>query len=156
MHHSDPTVDASTAFRHHPGEALSVALLGGALFGLLGLPVWVIAAGALLMVAWALVQHADLPWPSAMERGLGWLLLTPSLHRVHHSEDERHYGMNFGAVLSVWDRLFGTLMPWPEQSLHYGIGPDGAGSEGPAGAFMLPLRLGRDTSRADAKKRPAP
>ena len=94
-------------------------------------------------MAWELVQHADLPWPPGLERAASCLLVTPGLHRVHHSEDPRHHGANFGTVLSVWDRLFGTLLPLPPGVLRYGIGPAGAGADGPVGTLLLPLRLGR-------------
>jgi len=148
VHHADIVVDASTGLRHHPGEAVSAALLGGAVFGLLGLPAWMLATGATAMLAWALVQHADPAWPAALERTASAVLLTPGLHRMHHSEDARHHGANFGTVLSLWDRLFGTYLPPEQAPLRYGIGPAGNGAAGLAEALMLPLRLKRDAAAA--------
>ena len=153
VHHADPLVDASTGLRHHPGEAVVASLLGGAVFGLLGLPAWALASAATASLAWELVQHADLSWPAPVERMVSLLLVTPGLHRIHHSEEARHHGANFGAVLSVWDRLFGTYLPASQGALTYGIGAAGAGAAGPLGALMLPLRLRRAATvaeRADA------
>ena len=143
VHHSDPVVDASTGLRHHPGEAISVALLGGAVFGLLGLPAWTLAATATASLAWALVQHADLAWPAWLDRAAALLLVTPGLHRIHHSEEARHHGANFGSMFSLWDRLFGTYLPASRVPLIYGIGPTGAAATGLQGALMLPLHLQR-------------
>ena len=147
VHHSDPVVDASTGLRHHPGEAVSVALLGGAVFGLLGLTAWTLAAAATASLAWALVQHADLAWSARLERFASLLLVTPGLHRIHHSEEARHHGANFGAVFSFWDRLFGTYLPASRVPLTYGIGPSGAAAAGLQGAPMLPLQLQRSGAR---------
>ena len=153
VHHSDPVVDASTGLRHHPGEAIIVALLGGAVFGLLGLPAWALAAAATASLAWALVHHADLAWPAWLDRAAALLLVTPGLHRIHHSQEARHHGANFGTMFSLWDRLFGTYLPASSVPLTYGIGPAGAGSDRLPGALMLPLRLKPDlpaTERVDA------
>lgn len=149
VHHADPVVDASTGLRHHPGEAVVASFLGGAVFGLLGLPAWALAFAATASLAWELVQHADLSWPAPMERVASLLLVTPGLHRIHHSEEARHHGANFGTVLSLWDRLFGTYLPASQGALTYGIGPAGAGAAGPLGALTLPVRLKRDVPAAE-------
>ncbi len=144
VHHSDVIVDASTAVRHHPVEVGLTALTGGALFGLLGLPAWAMAATATLMLGWAMVQHADLPWPAVLQRLAAPIFVTPGLHRIHHSDLAQHHGANFGTMFSVWDRIFGTFLPPAGSQLRYGIGPAGEGSTRLDGALLLPLRLGRD------------
>lgn len=141
VHHSDVQVDASTALRHHPLEALLGALTGGVVFAMLGLPPLLVAAYATAALAWQLVQHAELPWPPRVERLLRPLFMTAALHRTHHSADARHHGANFGTVLVVWDRLFRTHCPAPDQALDYGIGVPGA--ERPLAALTLPFWLGR-------------
>ena len=143
VHHADVSVDASTGVRHHPGEAIVVALVGGVLFGALGLPVGAMTAAGTLMVGWALIQHADLPWAPAIDRVAAWVMVTPGLHRIHHSELARHHGANFGTLFSVWDRLFGTLLQPDGEVLSYGIGAAGDGAAGLAGTQLLPLRIGR-------------
>lgn len=141
VHHADLRVDASTALRHHPFEAVGMALLGGALFALLGLPGWLLALYGVMALAWQFTQHAELPWPAWLERLLRPVLMTAGLHRTHHSADARHQGANFGTVLSVWDRLFGTYCPAPDETLAYGIGVPEA--ERPQAALLLPFWLGR-------------
>lgn len=141
VHHADLHVDASTALRHHPLEAVLMALGGGVLFGLLGLPPVLVAAYAAVALGWELVQHAELPWPPRVERLLRPVFMTAGLHRTHHSADARHHGANFGTVLVIWDRLFGTHCPAPGGALAYGIGVPGA--ERPLAALTLPFWLWR-------------
>jgi sterol desaturase/sphingolipid hydroxylase (fatty acid hydroxylase superfamily) len=111
VHHADTDVDASTAVRHHPFEALvsGMATLLATLF--LGIPLAVLLIYALLALAVQLFQHANLRLPVAAEAVLGWIIVTPGLHRAHHSVLPEHYNANFGTVLSLWDRWLGTLTP---------------------------------------------
>lgn len=139
VHHADLRVDASTALRHHPFEAVGVALLGGASFALLGLPDSMLVLYGAVALAWELAQHAEVPWPAWLERLLRPVLMTAGLHRTHHSADARHHGANFGTVLSVWDRLFGTYCPAPDERLTYGIGV--AGADRPTATLSLPFWL---------------
>ncbi len=143
VHHADTLVDASTGVRHHPVEVIVVALAGGALFGALGLPGWAMAAAGTLMLGWAMIQHADLPWAPAVDRAASRVLVTPGLHRIHHSELARHHGANFGTLFSIWDRVFGTLLLPDGEALRYGIGAAGHDTAGLRGALMLPVRMGR-------------
>lgn len=143
VHHADPIVDASTGVRHHPGEVVVIALAGGALFAILGLPGWAIAAAGTVLLGWAMVQHADLPWPAPIDRMIAAVLITPALHRIHHSALAHHHGANFGTLFSVWDRLLGTLLLPDGSPLQYGIGPAGADTTKLGAALLLPWRLGR-------------
>jgi sterol desaturase/sphingolipid hydroxylase (fatty acid hydroxylase superfamily) len=109
VHHADTAVDLSTGFRHHPLELLYVATCYLALAVLLGLsPAALIAyeGAAVLLSLWT---HANLRLPSAAERLLGTVLVTPALHHVHHSAHQPETDSNYGELFSVWDRLFGTL-----------------------------------------------
>ena len=109
VHHSDYTLDLSTGFRHHPTEFLLAAPLYFALVVALGLPVWAALLTDLAMLAGALLKHLDAQLPGPLERLLGSLFATPDLHRYHHSSLPAETDSNFGNLLIVWDRLFGTL-----------------------------------------------
>lgn len=141
MHHADLRVDASTTLRHHPFETVGAAVLGGVLFTMLGLPPWLLALYGAVALPWEMAQHTELTWPGWLDRLLAPVLMTGGLHRVHHSADARHYGSNFGVVLSVWDRLFGTYRRRGLEPLAYGIGV--AGAARPLAALTLPFWLGR-------------
>jgi sterol desaturase/sphingolipid hydroxylase (fatty acid hydroxylase superfamily) len=115
VHHSDPTVDASTALRAHPVEtALNVAGMM-ALLTLLGIPLWVEGIRSLLLNSLTIAHHANVRYPRWFEYGLRWLIITPGVHRLHHSTEASENNRNFGSTLSVWDRLFGTYSA-PEPS----------------------------------------
>ncbi len=109
LHHSDPEVDWSTNFRHHPLEAIPAMLLAAAGLGLVGIDAATIALLALIHLVWDVFVHANLALPRRLERGLGWLFVTPAMHRLHHSASRGEADSNYGGMLSIWDRLFGTL-----------------------------------------------
>lgn len=108
VHHADTDVDVTTAFRQHPGQFLlnsfvvTFVLLG------LGAPVWLLPIYSLILVSIMPFQHMNSRMPGRLERLVGFVVVTPGMHRVHHSMYAQHYEANFGAVFSFWDRLFGT------------------------------------------------
>jgi sterol desaturase/sphingolipid hydroxylase (fatty acid hydroxylase superfamily) len=110
VHHSDPSMTASTHFRQHPlalllGAALSLGLVF--LMGIHGVA-WILhGLAALALPLW---QHAALKPAPLLDRWLGWLLVTPTQHRTHHRPDRMLHDSNYGAVLSIWDRVFGSLI----------------------------------------------
>lgn len=112
-HHTDRDVDLSTAFRFHPLEMVSQSAVNGAAVLALGLsPGAVIAyeAGAFLVNAFS---HGNGCMGARAERWLRWLIVTPDMHRVHHSREPAEYNANLGAMFSIWDRLFGTYVAQP-------------------------------------------
>ncbi len=109
LHHSDVDVDWSTNFRHHPFEMVAAMLFAAVGLGLFGIGVQTIAALAIVHVIWDMLVHSNITLPRAVERRLEWLLVSPSMHRLHHSASRVEADSNYGAILSVWDRLFGTL-----------------------------------------------
>ncbi len=108
VHHSDTHLDASTAIRQHPVEMVcDVAILATTMLAL-GVPLWVEGLRATVVNPQAMVQHANLRYPPWVERAFAWLLVSPAIHRVHHSPDMLQTNTNFGIMFSFWDRLFGT------------------------------------------------
>jgi sterol desaturase/sphingolipid hydroxylase (fatty acid hydroxylase superfamily) len=109
LHHSDPDVDVTTALRHHPIEiAFTSAVYWIAVFGL-DLPAIVALTHGLAVFGTAAFQHGNSRLPAGLERWLQPVLVTIDLHRIHHSVRFEEANSNYGAVLSVWDRLFGTF-----------------------------------------------
>jgi sterol desaturase/sphingolipid hydroxylase (fatty acid hydroxylase superfamily) len=109
VHHSDLDVDVSTAVRHHPGEFVLSCLLLGTITVLLGIAPGIIAGYGVFAIVVEMVQHANVGWPVWAERVAAVVFVTPTLHHRHHSRDQHESDTNFGIVLSVWDRLFGSF-----------------------------------------------
>lgn len=141
VHHADARLDASTALRHHPLLAVAEGAALVLLLGAAGLPLWVWPIYALAWQAANFFAHADVRLPAKLDATLARLLVTPALHRLHHSAEAAHHDRNFGAVLSVWDRLFGTYLTVPEQA-RAGIvfGLPGHRGAGLLDAWALPFR----------------
>ncbi|MEO5707197.1 MAG: sterol desaturase family protein [Alteraurantiacibacter sp.] len=109
VHHTDPVLDVSTGLRHHPLEHLLGAPVALALVVALGLPLWAALLTDGVMLAGTLLKHLDGDLPPALERWVGLLLATPTIHRLHHSAAVAETDSNFGNLVIVWDRLFGTF-----------------------------------------------
>lgn len=114
MHHADLDIDASTGVRFHPIEiALSMIIkLTGIV--LLGPPAFAVILFEVLLNGCALFNHANVRIPASVDAYLRLLVVTPDMHRVHHSTDMREANMNFGFNFPWWDRLFSTYKPQPE------------------------------------------
>lgn len=108
VHHSDPVLDASTGVRHHPLEALIGSFVQLTLLVVMGLPLLVILAYIVITTVWQYFSHANVRLPETADRLIRLVLVTPGMHRVHHSVRMDEGNSNFGMVLSIWDRLFGT------------------------------------------------
>lgn len=148
VHHSDDQMDASTAMRHHPIAYLMVAICVGVLFAVLGLPAWVFPVFGVALFAAALFQHVNLRLPHGFERVLGFILVTPEMHRMHHSANPAHQSRNFGNVLSVWDRIFGTLyLPADQEERELVLGlSDGPMHPTPLWTWIMPFMRFRPAS----------
>lgn len=113
MHHADLDYDLTTALRFHPIEiALSFALKMAAVVAL-GAPAWAALAFEVLLNGLAMFNHANATLPKALEPVVRALIVTPDMHRVHHSIDPAETHSNFGFNLSVWDRMFGVYREAP-------------------------------------------
>jgi sterol desaturase/sphingolipid hydroxylase (fatty acid hydroxylase superfamily) len=122
VHHSDPRLDTTTGMRFHPAEVAIEVVLKVALLLALGLPLWVEGARAVLLNPANLLQHANVAFPAWVERWPAWLLVTPAMHRIHHSPDMPETNSNYGAIFSLWDRMFGTYRrPSPGRGQIFGL-----------------------------------
>ena len=114
VHHADRDVDVTTAIRFHPIEiALSMLLKIGLVYAL-GAPVVAVVVFEVVLNGAAMFNHANVRLPGGVDRALRLAVVTPDMHRVHHSVDRREHDCNYGFNLSVWDRLFGTYLAQPK------------------------------------------
>ncbi|HMU91085.1 MAG: sterol desaturase family protein [Pseudomonadales bacterium] len=113
LHHADLEFDVTTGLRFHPGEILLSMAIKLAVVALLGAPAIAVLLFELLLNGTALFNHGNVRLPERLDRWLRRLLVTPDMHRVHHSIDPDETDSNFGFNLSCWDRLFGTWRAQP-------------------------------------------
>ena len=109
VHHADSALDVSSSLRNHPLEVLLTVPASVLVILALGAPVSIVVAANSIFIAAAILQHADIQLPGRVERALAPLIITPRLHRLHHSTEERFHESNFGNLITLWDWLFGTF-----------------------------------------------
>jgi len=113
VHHSDPEYDVSTAARFHPLEALGTQVVILGMVALLAPPVLAVFLAEMLKVVVNLLSHANAAFPAQVDAVVRAVFVTPSVHRIHHSEEIAEQSSNFGQVFPWWDRLFGTYRARP-------------------------------------------
>ena len=111
VHHSDPFVDVTTAFRNHPLESLWRYLFVIASAGALGIPAEVVVLHRLLSAGNAVFEHANIRVWTPLDRALAWIWVTPDMHKVHHSRAQHETDSNYGNLFPIFDRLLGTFTP---------------------------------------------
>ncbi len=121
MHHSDPHMDVTTATRCHLGEHVISASLRLALIPIFGLSIWQIVVYEMLVVLMTHFHHANISIGRA-DRWLRYLVVTPDMHKVHHSRWQPETDSNYAVVLSIWDRIARTFRLNPDpHSIHFGL-----------------------------------
>lgn len=120
MHHADLDFDATTGLRFHPLEIMISMGIKLAVVAALGPPAVAVLLFEVILNATALFNHANIDLPRWLDRWLRLIVVTPDMHRVHHSVDPRETNSNFGFNLPWWDRLLGTYVPQPAKG-HVGM-----------------------------------
>lgn len=113
VHHADTEFDVTTGLRFHPIEILLSMLIKVAVVVALGVPAVAVVLFEVLLNAASMFSHGNVRLPARLDAALRRLIVTPDMHRVHHSARREETDSNFGFCLSVWDRLFGTYRPEP-------------------------------------------
>jgi sterol desaturase/sphingolipid hydroxylase (fatty acid hydroxylase superfamily) len=113
MHHADLDIDVTTGARFHPVEIVLSMLIKFAAIAALGVPPAAVVLFEVLLNATSMFNHGNVRIPSGLEPVLRWAVVTPDMHRVHHSIERGETNSNFGFNLSLWDRLFGTYRAQP-------------------------------------------
>ncbi|MDA3833543.1 MAG: sterol desaturase family protein, partial [Spirochaetales bacterium] len=108
VHHADPDFDVTTGARFHPIEIILSMLIKFAAIAVLGPPVLAVIIFEVLLNATAMFNHSNVRMPVSIDKVLRLFVVTPDMHRVHHSVEDDEANSNFGFNLPWWDRLFGT------------------------------------------------
>ena len=146
VHHSDPSFTATTALRFHFGELLLALPLRLMAVALLGVSIPGVIAFELIFAFANFFEHGDIDLPCSFEKAMATTIITPALHRRHHSRESELLNSNYGTIFSIWDRVFGSYGPSAsEDQVEIGL-PELKHDLGPMDAIMLPTRgvfLGR-------------
>jgi sterol desaturase/sphingolipid hydroxylase (fatty acid hydroxylase superfamily) len=122
VHHSESTVDVTTAFRQHPGETVWRILWQLAAVLVFGIPLWIVIVYLILSGLNAQMEHANITMNTNLDRLLRLVIVTPHMHKAHHSRDQKETDSNYSNIFSSWDRIFGTYTPEVNfQRLRYGL-----------------------------------
>ena len=113
LHHADVDLDVTSGLRFHPLEILLSMLIKASMITVLGVPVLAVLVFEIWLNAMAMFNHANIRLPQQLDAKLRWLVVTPDMHRVHHSWHADETNSNFGFNLSCWDRWFGTYRAQP-------------------------------------------
>ncbi len=120
VHHADLEFDATTGLRFHPVEIILSMVIKMAAVVLLGAAALAVLIFEVLLNATAMWSHSNIRLPLGLDRLIRRVIVTPDMHRTHHSIIPRETHSNFGFNLACWDRLFGTYRPQPEKG-HEGM-----------------------------------
>ncbi len=148
MHHSDPEMDASTALRFHTGEVVLSAVARLAVVPLLGMSLWQLALYEAVFLPVVLFHHSNVSFPRWLDHGLLAVVVTPAMHRVHHSRWQPETDSNYGSVFPYWDYLArSSRLRSDAHTIHLGLdGMDAPAWQSVAGMLMTPLGTGRETA----------
>ncbi|MDH3935602.1 MAG: sterol desaturase family protein, partial [Gammaproteobacteria bacterium] len=113
VHHADPDYDVTTGARFHPIEIILSMLIKFATIVVLGPPLVAVVIFEVILNATAMFNHGNVSLPGRLDQVLRWLVVTPDMHRVHHSVEDDEANSNFGFSLPWWDHLFGTYRDQP-------------------------------------------
>ena len=114
MHHADQDFDVTTGLRFHPLEILLSMVIKAGVILMLGVPAAAVLIFEILLNATSMFSHGNVRLPAQLDRWLRWLVVTPDMHRVHHSWYPDETNSNFGFNLPWWDRLLGTYRAQPK------------------------------------------
>lgn len=120
VHHADLDYDVTTGARFHTIEIILSMLIKFATIVVLGPPIVAVVIFEVILNAMAMFNHANVRLPLGLDRVLRLIVVTPDMHRVHHSVEDNEANSNFGFNLSIWDRIFGTYIAQPREG-HEGM-----------------------------------
>ncbi|MDH4296175.1 MAG: sterol desaturase family protein [Cyclobacteriaceae bacterium] len=136
VHHSDTSMDASTALRTFPTDNIYF-ICGELLFAVIfGLDILSINIFYFIFLPVSFFHHSNLKYPDWLDKGFGWLIVTPNFHKVHHEQDQAYTDTNYGSLFIIWDRLFGTFRTKSVKDIKYGL-KEFEGDEKQSALFLI-------------------
>ncbi len=121
VHHADNNVDVTTGLRHHPVESVFRGLFFFLGIAASGAPMYAVMIFQTILVADTAFTHANLRLPGWLDKGMSYVLVSPNMHKVHHHWQQPYTDSNYGAIISIWDRLLGTFKNLAPNKIKYGL-----------------------------------
>jgi sterol desaturase/sphingolipid hydroxylase (fatty acid hydroxylase superfamily) len=121
IHHADNNVDVTSGLRHHPLESVWRGIFFLIAIIICGAPIYAVMIYQTVLTIFVAFTHANISLPGWLDKGLSYVLVSPNMHKVHHHWKQPYTDSNYGAVFSIWDRLFGTYMQLDPKNIHYGL-----------------------------------
>jgi sterol desaturase/sphingolipid hydroxylase (fatty acid hydroxylase superfamily) len=121
VHHADNNVDVTTGLRHHPIESVVRGVFFFMGIFLSGAPMYAVMIFQTLLVLSTAFTHANISLPRWLDKTLSFVFVSPNMHKVHHHWKQPYTDSNYGAILSIWDRLLGTFMKLEPKEIRYGL-----------------------------------
>ena len=142
VHHSDREMDVSTAYRFHFGEIFISSILRAVIILLLGCKLWHLVLYEALMFPVVQFHHANIGLPKKLDDILAKFIVTPNMHKIHHSRKWQETNSNYTSMFSFWDRLFGTYFQREDtENISFGLeGYDEDKSQGLSGMIKTPFK----------------
>ncbi len=149
IHHADQQVDTTTANRHHPGESVVRFVFTFVAILISGAPLWLVFLYQSLSVVLSQFNHANIVLPKWVDKPIGWLIVTPNIHHIHHHYLQPFTDSNYGNIFSFWDRIFKTLLFKEQKTLHYGIDthPNPKETDSIPSLLKIPFQAYRDSTK---------
>ena len=121
IHHADNNVDVTTGLRHHPGESVLRGVFFFIGIAVSGAPMYAVMIFQTILVLATAFTHANISLPRWLDNSLSYVLISPNMHKVHHHWKQPYTDSNYGAILSIWDRLLGTFKKLDPSKIRYGL-----------------------------------
>lgn len=121
IHHADNKVDVTTGLRHHPIESMVRGVFFFIGIAICGAPMYAVMIYQTILVFATAFTHANISLPKWLDVSIGYLLVSPNMHKVHHHWQQPFTDTNYGAVFSIWDRTLGTLKNLNPSQIRYGL-----------------------------------
>ena len=121
VHHSDTHVDVTTGTRHHPVDFVVRESFALVAVMVVGAPLAFYVFYRMLTLFFTYLTHANIRLPKRVDRAISWVFVSPNMHKFHHHFEEPWTDRNYGNMLSIWDRLFGTFTYGDVDDVVYGL-----------------------------------
>ena len=121
IHHADNNVDVTTGLRHHPVESILRGLFFFIGIFVSGAPMFAVMIFQTILILATAFTHANISLPKWLDKSLSYVIISPNMHKVHHHWKQPYTDSNYGAVLSIWDRLLGTYTELEVSKIRYGL-----------------------------------
>ena len=121
IHHADNNVDVTSGLRHHPLESVWRGLFFLIAIIICGAPIYAVMIYQTILTVFVAFTHANIALPVKVDKIISYVLVSPNMHKVHHHWKQPFTDSNYGAVFSIWDRLFNTYLELDKSKIKYGL-----------------------------------